>query len=104
MGKIILDVELKVTEYGSDHWTLIQFKALQPTDGFRFQLRCEDGITVKDHSIFVVGAKYYLDIADDKKTISVSCNQWINEGTGLCVLVAVPDFHIANKDKELVDQ
>lgn len=31
-----LDIELKVTEYGSDHWSLITFKALQPTDGFKF--------------------------------------------------------------------
>lgn len=89
-GKNHLDVELNVTEYGTDHWTLIQFKALQPTDGFKFYMRCDDNIEIKDHAIFVVGAKYYLELAVDKKSLSVSCNQWINEGSGLCVLVATP--------------
>lgn len=85
-----LDVELNVTEYGNDHWNSIQFKALQPTDGFKFQLRCKDPISIRDHAIFVVGAKYYLYTSEDKKTFNVSCNQWINEGTGLNVLVSIP--------------
>jgi hypothetical protein len=85
-----LDVELKVTEFGNDHWSLIQFKALQPTDGFKFYMRCDDDIEIREHAIFVVGAKYYLLAADDKKSISVACNQWINEGSGLCALVSIP--------------
>lgn len=89
-GKNHLDVELKVTEYGTDHWSLIQFKALQPTDGFKFYMRCDGDIEIREHAIFVVGAKYYLDLHQDKKSITVSCNQWINEGTGLCVLVSIP--------------
>lgn len=91
-GKNHLDVELRLTEFGTNHWKLLQFKALQPTDGFRFQLHCEGEITVKEHAIFVVGAKYHLDISDDKKTISFTCNQWVNEGTGLCVLVSIPEI------------
>lgn len=89
-GKNHIDVELKLTEYGKDHWKLIQFKALQPTDGFRFQLYCEDNIKIKEHAIFVVGAKYQLDISSDCKNVSFSCNQWVNEGTGLCFLVSIP--------------
>lgn len=85
-----LDVELKVTEFGTDHWSLMQFKALQPTDGFKFYIRCDDSIEIREHAIFVVGAKYYLSLTPDKKSISVACNQWINEGSGLCVLVAIP--------------
>ncbi|MFH0710198.1 MAG: hypothetical protein V2A75_08330 [Pseudomonadota bacterium] len=85
-----LDVELKVTEFGTDHWSLIQFKALQPTDGFKFYLRCDGEVEIREHAIFVVGAKYYLDITKDKKIITISCNQWVNEGTGLCVLVSIP--------------
>lgn len=91
-----LDVELKVTECGTDHWKLIQFKALQPTDGFKFQMRCDDNLIVKEHAIFVVGAKYYLNISGDKKSISISCNQWVNEGTGLCVLVSIPHQLLIN--------
>lgn len=82
-----LDVEISVTEYGTDHWELIQFKALQPTDGFKFCMRCEGDLVIREHAIFVVGAKYYLS-NDDEKSFTVSCNQWINEGSGLCVLVS----------------
>jgi len=89
-GKNHLDVELKVTEFGTDHWSLIQFKALQPTDGFKFHMRCDGDVEIREHAIFVVGAKYYLDLAKDKKSITISCNQWVNEGTGLCVLVSIP--------------
>lgn len=86
-----LDVEIKVTEYGTDHWALIVFKALQPTDGFIFQLRCDGDVRIKEHSIFVVGASYYLEQdKDDCRWITIGCNQWINEGSGLTVLVSIP--------------
>lgn len=84
-----LDVELKVTEFGTDHWSLVQFKALQPTDGFKFHMRCEGAIEIREHAIFVVGAKYYLTLPEGNKSITVACNQWINEGSGLCVLVSI---------------
>jgi hypothetical protein len=90
-GKNHLDVTISVTEYGTDHWSLIQFKALQPTDGFKFHMHCDGEIKIQEHAIFVVGAKYYLEISDDKKTITVSCNQWVNEGTGLCIIASMPD-------------
>lgn len=90
-GKNHLDVTLDITEYGADHWAMIQFKALQPTDGFKFHLHCDGEIEIKEHAIFVVGAKYYLDISSDRKTITVSCNQWVNEGTGLCIIVSKPE-------------
>jgi hypothetical protein len=92
-----LDVELNITEYGTDHWALIKFQALQPTDGFRFNLRCDGEVRVREHAIFVVGAKYYLDVSNCKRNLMVSCNQWINEGTGLCILVSIPheDFSLS---------
>lgn len=96
-GKNHLDVELCVIEFGADHWKMVQFKALQPTDGFKFSLRCESDITIQEHAIFVVGAKYYLNLSEDRKYISVSCNQWVNEGTGLCVLTSIPHETKASK-------
>ncbi|MGS0737992.1 hypothetical protein ACVBEG_15910 [Pseudomonas sp. GG8] len=89
VGQNHVDVELKLTEYGQDHWKLIQFKALQPTDGFRFYIYCDGNIKIQEHSIFVVGAKYQLDVSENKNSLSFSCNQWVNEGTGLCVLVSI---------------
>ena len=88
-GEPHLDIEIRVTEYGSDHWLLLQFQALQPTDGFSFHLRCEDGLAIRDHDIFVFGAKYFVDRKNCEE-IFISCNQWINEGSGLVVLVSIP--------------
>lgn len=85
-----IDVELRLTEFGTDHWKLLQFKALQPTDGFRFHLQCDGNIRIQEHAIFVVGAKYHLELPEDGKSITFTCNQWVNEGTGLCVLVSIP--------------
>jgi hypothetical protein len=85
-----VDVELRLTEYGTDHWKLIQFKALQPTDGFRFHLHCDGEIKIQEHAIFVVGAKYHLELPVEKKSLTFTCNQWVNEGTGICVLVSIP--------------
>ena len=85
-----LDIEIKLREYGSDHWALITFKALQPTDGFKFILHCEENLRITDHSIFVVGATYYVDIDEYNKNMTITCNQWINEGSGLSILVSIP--------------
>lgn len=85
-----LDVDLNVKEFGGDHWALLSFKALQPTDGFKFYLRCGKDIIVKKFSVFVVGAKYDVRLNNDKKEITISCNQWINEGSGLSILIGVP--------------
>lgn len=92
-----LDVELKVTEYGTDHWALITFKALQPTDGFRFNLRCDGDVKIQEHAIFVVGAAYYLETdKKDSRWITIGCNQWINEGSGLSILVSIPHDTVVN--------
>lgn len=97
-----LDVEIKVIEYGDDHWSLVQFKALQPTDGFTFSIRCEDQIQIRTHAIYVVGAKYYIVDSDDKKSFHLTCNQWINEGSGVSVVVAVPHANcLINFDKNV---
>lgn len=84
-----LDVDLNVQEYGEDHWILLTFKALQPTDGFRFYLRCDDDLFIKDYSVFVVGAKYDVqhNLSNSNKEITITCNQWINEGSGLSLVV-----------------
>jgi hypothetical protein len=85
-----LDVELKVTEYGSDHWSLITFKALQPTDGFKFYLHCDENVLIREHAVFVVGASYYIETNKNKKSIAIGCNQWINEGSGLSIVISTP--------------
>lgn len=93
-----LDVDLNVKEFGGDHWALLSFKALQPTDGFKFYLKCSEEIVVKEFSVFVVGATYDVQQSDDKKEITISCNQWINEGSGLSILIGIP--HILDNQSD----
>ncbi|MGQ2964341.1 hypothetical protein [Methylophilus sp.] len=90
-GHDCLDVELRVIEYGSVNSFLFSFKALQPTDGFKLHLHCDEDLFIKSNAVFVVGAKYYLDVDPKGKSINVTCNQWINEGTGISILIALPD-------------
>lgn len=102
-GKNHIDVELRLTEFGTDHWKLLQFKALQPTDGFRFHLHCDGDIKIREHAIFVVGAKYNLEICEQGKSITFTCNQWVNEGTGFCALVSQPEPRsIKEKEQPIV--
>jgi len=96
-----VDVDLNVKEYGDDHWALLSFKALQPTDGFKFYLRCSADIIVKEFSVFVVGAKYDVTQSEDRKEITISCNQWINEGSGLSILIGIPHSLDDNSNKEV---
>jgi hypothetical protein len=84
-----LDISLDMTEVGSDHWVMLSFSALMPTDGFKHTLRCEDGLVINKFQTFIYGAKFYTDQPSDIE-ISISCNEWINEGTGLSLLIALP--------------
>lgn len=84
-----VDIDIDVVEFGSDHWILYVFKALQPTDGFRLFLRCESPLEVRSHAVLVVGANYYVDQLDERQ-IAIRCTEWISEGSGICVLIARP--------------
>jgi len=98
-----LDIEARVREYGTDHWIMLTFKALQPTDGFNFLLRCDEPLQIRKTSVFVLDANFYVEERDDNKELAVSCNQWINEGSGLAVLVAIPhemSNHSVPKEKD----
>lgn len=86
-----IDVELRLKEFGQNHWENVFFKAEQATDGFKFTLYCEDGITIKTYSVFDVGHNYHIDINDDKQEIHIACHQWLNEGAGISMVISRPD-------------
>jgi len=90
-----LDISLDMTESGSDHWIMLSFGAMMPTDGFKHSLRCDDGLKVNSFHTFIHGAQFYTDKPSDTEMIT-SCNEWINEGTGLSILVSLP-HEMANK-------
>ena len=86
-----LDVELRLKEYGHNHWENVFFKAEQATDGFKFTLYCEDDITIKTYNLFDVGHNYHIDINESKQEIHIACHQWINEGAGLSMVISKPE-------------
>jgi hypothetical protein len=84
-----LDVTIELTESGSDHWIMLSFGAMMPTDGFKHTLRCSDGLKINSFHTFIHGAKFYTDRPSDME-ITTSCNEWVNEGTGLSILISHP--------------
>lgn len=84
-----LKVEIEIVEEGFDHWIPIQFQALQPTDGLKFWIEIPEGYSAKRTETFGQGVKFHIDLpSDGNKILSISCNQWLNEGAGLFVVVA----------------
>ena len=90
-----LDVTLDMTEGGNDHWIMLSFSALMPTDGFKHDIRCDDGLVINSHCTFIHGAQIYVDKTSDSE-MTISCNEWVNEGTGLSVLVSKPHEPLAS--------
>lgn len=99
---IHLDIEINMKETGFDHWKMLSFCTLQPTDGFRHHIRCEDGLEIKDFHTFIYGARIYVDKKRNNEMTS-SCNEWVNEGTGLSILISLPNAH-SGSGKELIVQ
>ena len=93
-----LDIELRIKEYGYDHWMLVYFKAEQPTDGFNFNLSVESPIQIKQFNVFDVGHNYHIDKTD--KDLHIGCYQWINEGAGLSTVISFEESKIEEIYKE----
>jgi len=81
-----LDVEVRAIEYGFDHWIMHEFQALQPTDGFVYQLRLRDDLEFKKSAVFVLNAAYKEETEREDCYI-IKCTQWITEGSGLAVII-----------------
>jgi len=84
-----LDISLDMTEAGADHWIMLSFGAMMPTDGFKHTLHCYDGLKINSFHTFIHGAKFYTDKPSETE-MTTSCNEWVNEGTGLSILISLP--------------
>lgn len=85
-----LDIEIEFIEYGHDHWLAFQFLIMQPTDGFNFKLRCEKDITIKDTMYFDMSNDYNI-LEHTDNTISLSNYRWMQERSGLMIVVSRPE-------------
>lgn len=90
-----LDISLDMLEAGTDHWIMLSFGALMPTDGFKYHLRCDDGLEINRFHTFIHGAQFYIDEVSNRELIT-SCTEWVNEGTGLAMLVSLPHKVLTN--------
>lgn len=86
-----VDIELRVKEYGQNHWMNVFFKAEQATDGFKMSVFCDNDLNIKNYLLFDVGHNYHIDISDNKKEFHISCFQWIGEGAGVSLVVSKPE-------------
>ncbi|MAC83960.1 MAG: hypothetical protein CL624_07475 [Arcobacter sp.] len=91
-----VDVELRVKEYGHNHWMNVFFKAEQATDGFKMSVICDDNLTIKTNILFDVGHNYHVDKNEEDNEIHISCHQWINEGSGVSMIISKPEVIIQN--------
>ena len=80
-----LNINFVTYEVGFDHWYTASIQLAQPTYGLTYLISCEDDIVVKTIDTFSQGASF--DIKQEEKEAIVIANQWINPGSGICVVV-----------------
>lgn len=99
-----LDIEIRTHSNEHDHWAALGFQASQPTDGFRYHVQCENDITIQSVHTYSHGSHLEADKGSNKEMF-VRCNQWLNEGAGLTVIVSRSQNggHGAAQDGESVD-
>ena len=90
INQLHLNVDMRVVEYGYDHWIPVGWRAGQPTDGFSFFLRCEEGIKLKNFMTFVSGANFHIENRNNSE-IHVTSHQWFNEGTGISIVAGIDE-------------
>jgi hypothetical protein len=86
-----VDIELRVKEFGYNHWMNVFFKAEQATDGFRMSVTCENDLKIKNYLLFDIGQNYNIDMFEENKIFHISCYQWIKEGSGVSLIVSKPE-------------
>lgn len=87
-----IDVSFCVMQRGQDHWIQVGVKALEPTDGFHFAIHCEEPIAIMEEATFIYGAHHTKEPEDVKGSgrATIKCNQWIDQGAGVSVVIGVP--------------
>jgi len=83
-----LDVVKRITEFGSDHWQLYTFRITHPCDKFSISLSCQDGLFIKKTIFFGKIDSFIIDIRDENRIITILCNEWLEAGSGVAILIA----------------
>jgi hypothetical protein len=83
-----LDVVKRVTEFGNDHWHLYTFRIIHPCDKFSISLSCQDNLIIKKTIPFGKIDSFIIDIRDNNRIITILCNEWLEAGSGVAILIA----------------
>jgi hypothetical protein len=83
-----LDVVKDITEFGNDHWHLYTFRITQPCDKFSVSISCRDNLIVKKTIPFGKMNSFIADYRDENRIINISCNEWLDAGSGVAILIA----------------
>jgi len=88
-----VSVTRKIIEYGEDHWQVFSYKTIKACDSMTISLRCDDGIVVKNCSIYGVQSSYAIEKEDDDSRVKVSYTDWLSPGFGVNFMIAKKGFH-----------
>jgi len=83
-----LAFQLRLIEYGHDHWQIFTLKTIGFFDGLATYLRCDRDLIVKDYMIYDLERNYSIRLSEDRKMLHINCSQWVEPGRGFSILVA----------------
>lgn len=86
-----LTIKKTVTENGYDHWTNFHWNTLTPSDGITFNLKCLDGLHIKEFFIFNDEKLYNVTERKDKKGIDIVSTEWLDKDSGFVFTISDTD-------------
>lgn len=83
-----LTIKREFKEPGHDHWTNFHWTSLTPCDGIVFNIKCEEGLIVKDYLIFDDKKLYNAYLSEDKRNLQIISINWLNRFTGFTMTIS----------------
>jgi len=98
-----LDVVNRYTEFGNDHWHLFTLRITTPCDKLSIYLSCDSGLIIKKYIPFGEPNSFNINCRDENRIIDIFCNEWIEAGLGVAILIAKKE-DIEGKKKEKTEK
>lgn len=87
MEKLVIEKEIVFK--GQDHWINCAMIFMCPHHGISFTLNTEDGLVIKEDTIFGDNQSYSKEFSKEKpNTITLSSNSWLSGYHGFSIIVA----------------